>query len=852
VRLCFLLFLYRRLVNCKTMTNFTRISKAAGAVFGAAGLAGIGAAAMLRRSLPRTAGTLRLAGLHAPVEVLRDRWGVPHIYAGSVHDLFMAQGYVHAQDRLWQMEFQRRLARGQLAEILGEIALPSDRLMRILGFSRIAQREAELLDRATYADVAAYVHGVNVFIEQHARRLPLEFAVLRFRPRAWQVSDVLVWAKIMALNLSENWTMEMLRARIVAAVGPQRAAALDPLYRDDHPLTIPAGARYHAALGEDALRMADDAAPFTGSGDMAQGSNAWVVGGRRTASGKPLLANDPHLALQMPSLWYENHLHGGDIHVTGASLVGAPGVIIGHNERIAWGVTNGLNDVQDVYIEHFDSHNPTRYMFQGEWQQAEIVREEIRVKGRAEPFVEEVRVTRHGPVISPLVETNDERRTTAASRWQSAGGSEPLATGDWRLATGDQHPATVEGLALRWTALEPGTITKAVLGVNRAADWHSFRAALADWTVPPQNFVYADVDGHFGYTLGGAIPVRANGDGRLPVPGWTSEYEWTGFIPNDELPHDLDPQAGFAVTANNKIVGDEYPHRLHAEWLPGYRAARIREMIEQTDRHDQTSFARMHADLRSLPGLELAALAGRLPAYDVVTQHARDALAAWDGNLTVESAGGLIYARLREKLMAVAFSEISGPLGKIAGLGALAVLPGMGFLNRALPGTLRRIARRDDAWLPGEQTWDAVLGEAWRAALAELRREFGDDVRAWQYGRTHKLTLRHPLGAVPGLAKLLNRGPFSTGGDIDTVFMGYAPRRFAGVPFYVAPSYRQVCDTSNWDHSRSIHPTGQSGQPGSRHYADFPQAWLDVDYHPMPWSRVFVEEVSAGRLLLQP
>ena len=416
------------------MTNFIRIGKAMGAVLGAAGLAGLGAAAALRRRLPRTAGTLRLAGLHAPVEVLRDRWGVPHIYAANAHDLFMAQGYVHAQDRLWQMEFQRRLARGELAEILGEVALPSDRFVRILGFSRVAQREAEQLDHGTLTEINAYVQGVNAFIEQHARCLPLEFTVLRFQPRPWQVSDVLVWGKIMALNLSENWTLEVLRARIVATVGPERAAALDPLYRDDHPLTIPAGARYHAALGEDALRMADDAALFTGSGDTAQGSNAWVVGGSRTASGKPLLANDPHLALQMPSLWYENHLHGGDIHVTGASLSGAPGVIIGHNERIAWGVTNGLNDVQDVYIERFDANDPTRYMFQGKWQQAEIVREQIRVRGRAKPFIEEVRVTRHGPVISTFV-------ADVGSQVQAAGGRRQAA-GTWRPAAGTCRPAT--------------------------------------------------------------------------------------------------------------------------------------------------------------------------------------------------------------------------------------------------------------------------------------------------------------------------------------------------------------------------------------------------------------------------
>ncbi|MFL5801651.1 MAG: penicillin acylase family protein [Roseiflexaceae bacterium] len=829
------------------MASFKRIGATAGIVLGAAaGLAGVGLMAVLRRSLPRTTGALALPGLESPVQVLRDRWGVPHIYARSNADLFMAQGYVHAQDRLWQMELHRRTGQGQLAEIFGPIALESDRFLRVMGFGRVARRETELLAGAAREAIEAYVRGVNTYISQYAGRLPIEFTILRLRPRPWEPADVLVWGKMMALTLSENWTDEILRARIVAAVGAERAAALEPDYDGAHPLIIPPGIRYRSDIGADALRGAAAVAAFAGEIGGGQGSNNWAVGGARAANGMPLLANDPHLSLQLPSLWYENHLSGGDYHVTGVSIPGSPGVIIGHNERIAWGATNAMTDVQDLYIERFDPQDSTRYEFQGQWERAEIVREEIAIRGRSEPFVEEVRVTRHGPVITPLVPTTEEPRTTPRVPDQEPGIDHARTT--------DHGPRTTdhEQLALRWTALEPGRIFDAVLALNRATNWDSFRAALADWTVPAQNFVYADVEGHIGYALGGDIPTRAQGDGRVPAPGWTGEYEWTGVIPHAELPHALDPETGFVATANNRIVGDEYPYPLPAEWLSGYRATRICELIEQTPRHDTASFAHIQGDLRSLPGLELAALADRLPATSVTAQHARDALAAWDGELTAESIGGTIYARLREKLLADALAEIAGPLGTVTGLGAFAAFPSADYYQRALPQVLRRAAARDDGWLPASRTWDAVLAEAWDATVAELQTEYGDDVRLWIYGRKHVLTFRHPLDAVPTLARLLDRGPFPTGGDVDTVRMGHLPRIFAGPSFYVAPSYRQICDTADWDRSQSIHPPGQSGQPGSRHYADLLQHWLRVEYHPMLWSRARVEAAAVDRLTLEP
>jgi penicillin amidase len=409
-----------------------------------------------------------------------------------------------------------------------------------------------------------------------------------------------------------------------------------------------------------------------------------------------------------------------------------------------------------------------------------------------------------------------------------------------------------EDLALTWTALAPSRIIYSALAINRARDWASFRAALADWTVPTQNFVYADVDSHIGYALGGTLPIRAKGDGMLPVPGWTGEYEWVGSIPPDELPHVLDPDEGFVVTANTRIAGDGYPYPMPSEWLPGYRATRIRQLIEQSPRHDARSFASIQGDQRSLPGLELAALAGRLSAPTAIARQAREALAAWDGELTAASVGGAIYARVREKLLDAAYSDVAGPLGQAVGLGVFAELPGGNYLWRALPQLLQRLAARDDSWLPAGRTGDDILAAAWESALAELRVELGDDVREWRYGRSHMLTLRHPLGASAALAPLLNRGPFPTGGDADTVRMGYAPRQFAGQPFYVAPSYRQICDTASWDLSQSIHPVGQSGQPGSKHYADFVQPWLTMQYHPMLWSRARVEDATVERLTLVP
>ena len=825
-------------ITAKGQDLATSARKIAGLTAGvAAGVTGLTATlltAALRRPLPQTSGTMAAPGLRAPVEILRDRWGVPHIYARNNADLFFAQGYVHAQDRLWQMELQRRTGHGQLAELLGPIALESDRFLRTLGFGRVARQEAAAMSGAEHEAVTTYCGGVNAFLDANKRRLPVEFTLLRCRPRPWEPADIFAFGKVMALNLSLNWTSEVLRARIVAALGEDRAAALDPTYPADQPFAIPGDADYTATLGADALRAVTALDPFAGGRDGTQGSNAWVVGGARTASGGPLLANDPHLALQMPALWYENHLIGGDYAVTGASIPGTVGVIIGHNERVAWGITNGMNDVQDLYIEHFDPAAPggTRYEFGGAWTEATVVHEEIAIRERplGKRYRTErlpVRITRHGPIISPLVPSK---------------------------ATMGSVPG--EALALRWTALEPGGIQRAVLALNRAHDWTTFRAALSEWTVPPQNFVYADVAGQIGYALGGAIPRRTQGDGRVPVPGWTGEWEWDGTIPPEENPHAFDPASGYIVSANNRIVGDEYLQPLSGEWLPGYRAARIREVLLRVPRHDAASFARLHNDRHSLPGRALRELArtGKLPTApdDPFATLIRDILAVWDNLLAADSVAGLIATTLTGQLLERTYRELTEPLATVTGLGAFASRPGKTYLQRALPRVLALFTGGDTSWLAPGDSPEAILRDAWTATVEELQTTWGADPTLWRYGLAHQLTLRHPLGLFRPLRKLFNRGPYDIGGDLNTVNMGYRTTSPSGSESYTGPSYRQICDPTAWDQSRSSYPGGQSGHPASSHYDDLIATWLEGGYHPNLWTRPAIEEAAKARLSLTP
>ena len=751
---------------------------------------------LARRSLPKTDGTLRLSCLESPVEVVRDRFGIPHIYASSRHDLARAQGYVHAQDRLFQMESLRRFAFGRLSELAGSRTLELDRLARRLRLRWAAEQDAAVCDPEASALVEAYCEGVNAFLAHGP--LPVEFRIARTRPGPWTPVDVHAPAQMFALALSGNWQNELARARIRARLGEERAARLEPSYPAEHPVTVPPSLRESAAAAGATLRRE------VGAG----ASNAWVVSGSRTASGKPIVANDPHLLLGIPSIWHVQHLSWDGRWAAGFTVPGAPLVVLGRNERVAWGMTTAMLDTQDLYVERFHPQNRRLYEVEGEWVEADVVSEEIRVRGRSEPVVEDVVVTRHGPVLVP----------------PRAGSS--------------------EALALRWSAHEPGETARALLDLMDARTLDEADRALDRFAAPPHNLVLADADGRIGYRLaGGPLPRRGRGDGRVPVPGSDSTHEWEGWIPQEELPRLRDPERGFIVTANNRIVGDDYPHELAGEYLSGYRAKRIETILDALAAVTAEDCRLLQLDQVSLPGLELAEVARAFDSDEPLEREALSLLRDWDGRLGAGSQAGAVYTALMEKLEDEAYAELAGdPLA----LGESESLPA-GLYERGRPAVLGMLAARDDSFFADGRTWDAVLGRALTAAVAEL----GSDPSAWRHGRRHRLRLAHAFDSVPALRRIFSRGPYPVGGDADTV-LAMAPASGPSAGSMIGPTMRAVFDLGAPDGNLVSVAPGQSGHVASPHYDDLLPGWLAGELVPLALDRRTVESVAESRLLLEP
>jgi len=819
------------------------------------GLAGGAYYMLMRRPLPKNRGKLRLQGLHEAVEVITDRYGVPHIYANNEDDLFFAQGYMHAQERLWQMEFNRRIGSGRLSEIFGEIAIEADRFTRRLGMHRAAAAAAEQLPQHIQRILGAYTRGVNSFIERNQHNLSIEFKLLRFKPEPWQIENSISWGKMMAWNLGGNWETELIRARIVAKLGAERAAKLEAGYDPAHPLIVPPGVEYQGVnLGM--LEQYEEFKQLSGFGMMG-GSNNWVVDGTMTVTGSPILCNDPHLGQAAPSIWYECHLVAGDIDVVGASFPGTPGIVIGHNQRIAWGITNAVSDVEDLYIEKFHPENPHLYEYQGKWEEAQVVREEIKVKGKP-PIIEEVRITRHGPVLTsmPRFSKCHAERSEGSACSSVRDPALSLRMTDGANADGDELP-----LALRWTGLELHSIVSAVQKMNRASNWEEFRNALRDWDTPPQNMIYADGEGNIGYVMAGAIPIRAKGQALLPVPGWTGEYEWTGYIPFDELPQTYNPEQHFIVTANNRVVNDDYPYYITNEWRNGYRAQRIRDLLTSKGKLALSDMAMIQGDQYALPAVEIVPHILKIATDAPLEKAALDVLGDWDYVLRPDSAGAAIYMTLLNKLERLVFSAMLGGdetfLNTYLGAGSTILALENSYSSRSRPLLIRLMNAHDDSWFAnsaipnGPNSWDAAIAHALHAAIEELRNKLGDDISRWKYGSIHKMTYSHALGAVKPLNKIFNRGPFPLGGDIDTVNMGASLPNKPEVVFTV-PSYRQIVNLANLKASLSGHSPGQSGHPASKHYDDFIKRWLNVEHHPMLFERSMIEANAEGTLRMVP
>jgi penicillin amidase len=781
-----------------------------------------GSYAYLRyRFLPQTRGTLQITGIKDSVEVIRDRWGVPHIFAKNETDLMFAQGFVHAQDRLWQMDFQRRLVAGRLAEVLGEVALPLDRWMRILGMRRAAEQDAALIPDHIRSLFDAYIAGVNAWIAK--RHDPLEFSLLRYQPEPWTAVDTLSWAKTMAWSLSVNWESELLRAQLIARLGPELAAELEPDTASDEPYVIPPGADY-SNIGQTASDRARAARPFTGpAGQHGVGSNNWVLSGSHTASGKPILANDMHLQMSIPAIWHENHLVAGDLVLTGVTFPGVPGIVSGHNQHVAWGFTNGFPDVQDLYMEHLSrtEQGQVRYEYQGQWLDAEVHHEPIQIKG-GKTVDQEVIITRHGPIINQLA---------------------PDLSGETPLA-------------LRWTAYDPEQLLKALYGMNRAKNCLEFREALQDWGTPSQNTVYADTQGNIAYTLTGKVPIRARGDGRVPVPGWTGEYEWSGFIPFDEMPQLYNPPQGYIATANNRQVDATYPYFLSNDYISANRALRINELIKANPKIDIAYIQEMHFDQLSPHARGIAAMVGALETDDPELLAVVEAMRKWDGDLSPTSPEASLYEVFYRRLILLITSPKLGDLAiRYLGKGPTPVLGESSiFGERAFEWLLHTLRQQKSDWLESEeikQRTDLML-VALRQAVDELKGRFGAPVENWAWGKLHKIRFAHILGSVKPIDLIFNRGPYPVGGDSNTIWNTSTGYHDLGKDAMVGPPFRYIADLGDLEHCLGLLAPGQSGHPFSRHYADQLKSWFNRGYHPMVVNRQALEGVKEDKLVLVP
>jgi len=767
---------------------------------------------MSRKRLPKTDGEIVLSGLLASVEIIRDQWGVPHIYAETVEDLFFAQGFVHAQDRLWQMELNRRIAQGQLSEVFGELALDTDRATRTFGFNHLGRVDWASAENELRDVIQAYAAGINAFIENPDTRLPIEFSLVRHRPEPWRPEDCTAFARLMLWKMSHAWYGEIIRAQLIEAVGEEHAAELEIHYPQDNPITLPNGIEFN--------RLDPDGMPSRAPGPFLErglGSNAWAISGNRSATGRPVLCNDMHLPLSQPGLWYFNHLSSETINVTGVSIPGAPLVQVGHNDRIAWGMTLAFTDAEDLFIEKLDPDNPHRYRFKNEWREAEVRTEIIKVKGRAEPHQEKVVITHHGPIISDAVGFSGQR------------------------------------VAINSMALRPGPSLDGWRLLNRADNWDDFVAAMKLIDNTQLNVSYADVEGNIGHWVTGKVPVRSRGDGRIPVPGWTGEYEWEGFVPFEEMPHSLNPETGYVVSCNHRLVPDDYPHYLGNVWMNGYRARRIEAVFDTRETLSINDFCTLHMDFTCLPGIEFVSRLDHLSSDDPDARMALETLRAWDGKLTPESIGGTVYEVTRYFLVRNLLEPGLGEELSVRLMGQgfhPLLLSSHEFYGHDTVTMLRLLDTPDSWWVRQAGGREAVLRHSLKQAVQWLRETLGQKTDTWQWGKIHRVVFAHALGLKKPLDQVFNRGPFPIGGDTDTLCQTAHTPEESYDNILWAPSFRQIVDMGDLSKSVFSFPSGQSGHLGSPHYDDLIEPWLKGDYLPMLWTRGQVEDHAKDRLVL--
>ncbi|MFN8413023.1 MAG: penicillin acylase family protein [Anaerolineales bacterium] len=815
------------------------------------------------KSFPQIDGQIKVDGLNGKVDVYRDQMGIPQIYASTSHDLFFAQGYVHAQERFWQMDAWRHIGSGRLSEMFGSGQADTDAFLRTLGWRQTAEAEWDQLGPESKAILQAYTDGVNAYLKDHSgTALSLEYAVLgllspKYEIEPWTPINSLTWGKAMAWDLRGNMDEEITRAVLLKTMTPEQVTQLFPAYPQDHPVIVNnIGDGSTAAASAPAFAKSDVSTEtlsaveknvssldsFLGPWSTSIGSNSWAVSGKLTDTGMPLLANDPHLGIQMPSIWFQIGLHCVEkntdcpFEVAGFSFAGVPGVIIGHNDKVAWGFTNVGPDVMDLYIEKVNPENPNQYEVNGKWVDFKT-RDEVIKMANGDTKNITVRSTRHGPVISDtfgaLKDQGDPKDTEFIPFKDRAGVELP-----------EQYV-----IALAWTALTPSTPFEAIWGFDRATNWEEFRKAASEFHVPAQNLLYADVEGNIAYQMPGDIPIRSKGDGTVPVPGWTDEYEWKGMIPFEELPYTFNPKEGYIATANNQVPPRDYPYMVTYDWDYGFRANRIVNLIKNAPgKIDIAYIQKMHGDTYDANGETFVPLLLKLNLASDLNP-ALDTLKNWDYQARADSTSAAVFNAFWRAFLKNTFND---------DMPEKRYFPDGGSRWNEV---MRELAKNpndpfwDDKTTPNvTETMDDIMKKSFADGVAELQGMFGKDMSKWNWGDMHAATFRNSTLGESGvflIEDLLNRGPYPVGGG-EAIINATGWSVIDGYETNWLPSMRMIVDLGNLNNSVTVHTTGESGHAYHKHYDDMAPMWANIEYYPMWWNQDSVVKDAEGHLELIP
>ena len=766
----------------------------------------------LKSALPDVSGDKAVKGLESDIHIYRDSQGIPHVKANSAHDAFFGQAFATAQDRLWHMDYDRRAAYGRWAEFAGPSAVDSDKAIRRFQIGPTVRLDYEAINVDSRAMLDAYAAGVNAFID-NTDSLPVEYGLVGGKPERWEPWDCLAVFKVRHIMMGV-FEGKLWRTKLVNTFGPEKAARLLKGCQPGQLIIVPPGETYSGEYLDGLQELAANLDHLSWlQDDPDAGSNNWVLTGARTASGKPLLAGDPHRGLDVPNCYYQNHIACPDFDVIGLSFPGCPGFPhFGHSADVAWCVTHAQADYQDLYLERFDSDAPSQYRYKDGWKKAEVRREVINVRG-SDPVEIDVSVTHHGPIIAG-------------------------------------EPSTGHGVAFRYTSTaEVNLGSQCLLDMLKAKTTDQMDEATREWVDPCNNFVFADVDGNVEYLNRGKLPLRSMANAWLPVPGWTGEHEWNGYVPFEELVRSKNPDTGYIVTANNQIADAEYPHYIALSYASEYRARRILERLKSLREATADDMAAIHAERISIPARILIGPVADVESSDPLVSKAKDLLMAWNGSMEVDDVAPTVFAAYRGRLLERVIRQQVGPLTEDM----------LSASGRGAPNHLQQLATQlnsavdsDDIsmlpeGLPEGEDWSSLAHQALTDGVADLRRDLGEDMDNWIWGKVHATRPVHPLSTIfPDISEALNPPSVSMGGGLDTPqAAGHSPMG----PYVIAGTSvaRYVFDLADWENSRWIVPLGSSGHPGSPHYADQAITWANVEliYMRYGWEGIRKDAVTS-------